>query len=320
MEKPPKSAPTPVRYLEIDETRAGQRLDNFLITQLKGVPKSRIYRLLRKGEVRVNRSRARPDYRIEAGDVVRLPPVRQATAEIKKPDARRFAWLADRILFEDEHLLALDKPAGMAVHGGSGVAVGLIEALRLLRPATRLELAHRLDRDTSGCLLLAKDRQALLALHAQLRAGEVEKRYHALVQGAWRGGTRRVAAALARDRVRAGERKVEVRETGKEAESRITPRQEYKIATLVEIELLTGRMHQARVHAAHIGHPIAGDDKYGDRDFNRRLRRLGLKRLFLHAASLRFRHPAGGGKMHIEAPLPSDLGAVLERLKHETSL
>lgn len=306
-----------VRLLEIDESRAGQRLDNFLLGQLKGVPRSHVYRLLRRGEVRVNGGRAKPDHRLEAGDRVRVPPVRTAAAR-PQAGAAGFEWLNDRVLYEDDQILALDKPAGLAVHGGSGVAVGLIEVLRSLRPRSPfIELAHRLDRDTSGCLLLAKDRPVLLALHRMFRAGEIEKRYLALVRGRWRGGPREVSAALERGPERAGERRVEVRASGREAASRFSPRGHYGPSTLVEIRLYTGRTHQARVHAAHIGHPIAGDEKYGERDFNREMRDLGLRRLFLHAASLRFAHPAGRARITVEAVLPPELSRLLERLRDE---
>ena len=316
--KPPSPA---VRYLEIDESRAGQRLDNFLIATLKGVPRSHIYRILRKGEVRINKGRARPDYRLEPGDVVRIPPLRQSSAKDLDPQqaAEGFAWLLPRILYEDEDLMVVNKPAGLAVHGGTGIGVGLIEALRGLRPeAPFLELAHRLDRDTSGCLLLAKTRPALLALHRMLRDGKMEKHYIALTAGAWRGGKREVSLALEKNSPSSGERKVAVSTEGKEATSLFMPRQRFSFSTLMEIKLITGRTHQARVHAAHLGHPIAGDDKYGDREFNQRLQRLGLKRLFLHALRLHFTHPQTGSKMDFEAPLPAELSSLLERLAHET--
>ena len=320
MEKVVKTPPSAVRYLEIDETRAGQRLDNFLIASLKGVPRSHIYRILRKGEVRINRGRVRPDYRLEAGDVVRIPPMRQSPVrELGAHQAAGFAWLLPRILYEDEDLLIVNKPAGLAVHGGSGIGVGLIEALRGLRPtAPFLELAHRLDRDTSGCLLLAKSRPALLALHRMLREGRMEKHYIALVAGVWRGGAREVSVALEKNQLRSGERRVEVAEEGKEATSRFTPHRRFGFATLMEIRLFTGRTHQARVHAAHLGHPIAGDDKYGDREFNRRLHLLGLKRLFLHARRLRFTHPQSACKIEVDAPLPEELSSLLERLTRES--
>jgi 23S rRNA pseudouridine955/2504/2580 synthase len=321
MEKVVNPPAPAVRYLEIDESRAGQRLDNFLIATLKGVPRSHIYRILRKGEVRINKGRARPDYRLEPGDVVRIPPLRQSSAKDLDPQqaAEGFAWLLPRILYEDEDLMVVNKPAGLAVHGGTGVGVGLIEALRGLRPeAPFLELAHRLDRDTSGCLLLAKTRPALLALHRMLRDGKMEKHYIALLAGAWRGGKREVSVALEKNRPSSGARKVAVAADGKEATSLFMPRQRFSFSTLMEIKLITGRTHQARVHAAHLGHPIAGDDKYGDREFNQRLQRLGLKRLFLHALRLHFTHPQTGSKMDFEAPLPAELSLLLERLAHET--
>jgi len=310
------SSPSSVRHVEIDETREGQRLDNFLLAVLKGVPKSRIYRCLRKGEVRVNKGRVGPEYRLQAGDVVRIPPVRVSVESTSKTHPGNFDWLADRVLYEDECLIVLDKPAGMAVHAGSGVTTGIIEALRSWRPqAPMLELVHRLDRETSGCLLIAKSRMALTHLHAQLRKGETAKHYLALVQGSFRHA-RTVTASLER-RERGGERMVQVADEGKKTASRFHPLRTFGIATLVEIELLTGRTHQARVHAAHIDHPIAGDDKYGDREFNRRMREFGLRRLFLHAARIEFRHPVRNKTMDAEAPLPDELTAVLDRLQTE---
>jgi 23S rRNA pseudouridine955/2504/2580 synthase len=321
MEKAEKSVSPAVRYVEIDESRAGQRLDNFLIATLKGVPRSHIYRILRKGEVRINKGRTHPDYRLEVGDVVRIPPLRLSPAKDIDPGAAEdnFGWLLTRILYEDDELLVVNKPAGLAVHGGTGVSVGLIEALRGLRPEMpALELAHRLDRETSGCLLLAKTRPAMLALHRMLREGKMEKYYVALIAGAWRGGARKLSFALEKNRPRAGEHRVEVSDEGKESVSLFTPLQRFSSATLMEIALLTGRTHQARVHAAHLGHPIAGDDKYGDREFNRCLHKLGLRRLFLHARQLRFAHPLTGNTIDIEAPLPDDLSTLLERLARET--
>jgi 23S rRNA pseudouridine955/2504/2580 synthase len=307
-----------VRQVEVDERHTGQRLDNFLIRELKGVPKSRIYRLLRKGEVRVNGGRVGPAYRLGEGDRVRIPPVRMAPAA-ERVSAEGYRWLAQRILYEDEQVLAIDKPPGLAVHSGSGVDTGLIEALRRLRPEQpMLELVHRLDRETSGCLLLAKSRAALTALHRQLREGGMDKRYFALVRGRWRGRERRVRAALEKGRLQSGERMVQVAEAGRAAESVFVPRQAFGHETLVEIRLKTGRTHQARVHAAHLGHPIAGDDKYGDREFNREMRALGLKRLFLHAGYLGFVHPVRGVGMHVESPLPPDLSTLLAQL-HESA-
>lgn len=314
MVKPDRAGAPTVQYVEVDESRAGQRLDNFLIRVLKGVPRSRVYRLLRRGEVRVNRARSRADYRLQVGDVVRLPPVRRA-APLTSLQGAAYDWLEARVLYEDEHLIVLDKPAGLAVHGGTRVDVGLIEALRSLRPhAPMLELVHRLDRETSGCLLIAKSRRALTALHRAWQEGGVEKRYIALVKGAWRGAAREVAAPLAKGRPTPGGREMRVAETGKGAASVFVPKRVRGVATLVEIRLLTGRMHQARVHAAYLGHPIAGDDKYGDRAFNREMRALGLRRLFLHARRLEFRHPVSGSRIRIESPLPPELTAVLEHL------
>jgi 23S rRNA pseudouridine955/2504/2580 synthase len=305
-----------VRYVEVGPESAGQRLDNFLLARLKGVPRSHIYRLLRKGEVRVNKGRARPETRLEEGDSVRIPPVRTAQSIAPAVEADRFAWLEERVLHEDEHLMVIDKPARLAVHGGSGVAVGLIEALRAIRPhSPYLELAHRLDRETSGCLLIAKRRASLLGLHEMLRGEGVDKRYLALLQGRWAGGTRTIEAGLDKGRRQAGERRVAVDEEGKESASRFHPKRRFASVTLVEVELLTGRMHQARVHAVHAGHPIAGDSKYGDRDFNATMKKLGLKRLFLHAASLRLRHPVTNQKLFFQSPLPAELQDVLDRLE-----
>ncbi len=311
-----------MRYCQVDADHDGQRLDNFLISNLKGVPRSHIYRILRTGEVRINRGRRAAGYRLRAGDRVRIPPLRLPA---NAPDRARLATGSDSveacILYEDDGLIVVDKPAGLAVHGGSGVNFGVIEALRAARPRARaLELVHRLDRDTSGCLLVAKRRPVLLALHAQLREGTMDKRYIALVQGRWHEKARRVQAPLAKYRLRSGERMVEVSEAGKEAVTRLSPRRRFANATLVEIKLLTGRTHQARVHAAHVGHPIAGDQKYGDREFNREMRRLGLKRLFLHAGSLGFLHPSTGVKLVLKAPLPDGLSSFLEYLQDEAPL
>ncbi|MEK6771442.1 MAG: RluA family pseudouridine synthase [Pseudomonadota bacterium] len=310
------AAPPSVRHVEVGPRHAGQRIDNFLLTALKGVPRSRIYRLLRKGEVRVNKGRAKPEYRLKEGDIVRLPPVRTSAPERLLTDASRFAWLNDRILYEDEALLIIDKPPGLAVHGGTGVSVGLIEALRALRGEDApLELAHRLDRDTSGCLILAKTREALLGLHRMLKDGGLRKTYLALLVGRWHGGPQDVEAALEKGRDVAGEKRVAVAEQGRPARSHFRPLDRYHDTTLVEIDLHTGRTHQARVHAAHLGHPVAGDEKYGDRDDNRRLRKLGIRRLFLHALRLSFPHPVTGKQLTVESPLPSDLEQGLEQIR-----
>ena len=302
-----------VRHLTVGDAQAGQRIDNFLLTHLKGVPKSHVYRLLRKGEVRVNKGRIKPDYRLKAGDSVRIPPVRCSEARSPLQAAAAPQWLEDRVLFEDAALLVLDKPSGMAVHGGSGQSYGVIEALRALRPnAPFLELAHRLDRDTSGCLLIAKKSAMLRGLHELLRDGGVHKHYLALLQGRWKGGARRVDLPLEKNVLQSGERMVRVSAEGKIALSMFRPRQALAGATLVEVVLDTGRTHQIRVHAAAIGHPIAGDDKYGSLEFNKAMRALGLRRLFLHAHQLSLSRPDSGELASFDAPLPEDLQRVLE--------
>lgn len=320
----PKAKKGPqARFVTVDEASEGQRLDNFLLRELKGVPRGRIYRMVRMGEVRINKGRCKPDSRLRVGDIVRIPPVRTATPAARpERSARDLSWLEDHILFEDEDLMVVNKPSGMAVHGGSGIQLGLIEAMRLLRPAEReLELVHRLDRDTSGCLLLAKRRSTLRQLHADLREGRVHKRYVALVRGIWEGKGRRVSLPLEKNRLQGGERMVSVGAEGKESVSRFIPRQNFSAgAALVAIDLVTGRTHQARVHAAHLGHPIAGDAKYGDKEFNRQIRAYGLQRLFLHAERLEFIHPRKACKMVIEAPLPPELAETIDRIKHATSL
>ncbi|MEJ2646514.1 MAG: 23S rRNA pseudouridine(955/2504/2580) synthase RluC [Gammaproteobacteria bacterium] len=310
----PAPKPAAVRVVEVASEDADQRIDNFLMRHLKGVPRSRIYRILRRGEVRVNGRRTGPDYRICAGDKVRIPPVRTAAGGGGPAPVR--PGLEAAILYEDDRYLVLDKPSGLAVHGGSGVSHGVIEALRALRPQARfLELAHRLDRETSGCLLVAKRRSALRAVHELLRGGGVEKRYLALVQGAWQGGPRQVNAPLRKNQLRSGERMVRVDPTGKSAQTWFRPVTVYGQATLVEAHLGTGRTHQIRVHAAHSGHPIAGDEKYGDEGFNRAMRSLGLRRLFLHAQSLAFTEPDSDREIHVSAPLAPDLRAVLDALE-----
>ncbi len=305
------SATPAVRTVEIDPERAGQRVDNYLMSELKGVPRTWVYRVLRKGEVRVNGRRIKPDYRLAAGDRLRIPPVR---VRAEGPAARPAAWLEDRILYEDRDLLVLDKPSGMAVHGGSGVSQGVIEALRATRKDARfLELVHRLDRETSGCLMVAKRRSALRRLHELLRRGGVEKRYLALVAGDWRE-PRWIDAPLRKNSLRGGERLVRVSADGKPARSRFEPLTAFGEATLVEVVLDTGRTHQIRVHAAHAGHPLAGDPRYGDEAFNRRLRELGLRRLFLHAHRLAFSPGEDRPPVDVSAPLPEDLAAVVDRL------
>lgn len=286
---------------------------------LKGAPRSLIYRILRRGEVRVNKGRIKPEYRVQTGDQVRIPPVRTA-APVPRGGAGGGGEgagerLEQRILYEDERLLVIDKPAGMAVHGGSGLSFGVIEALRAARPdAHFLELVHRLDRETSGCLLIAKKRSELRSLHDLLRQGKVDKRYLALVRGRWALGEHLIDAPLLKNQLRSGERLVTVDAEGKAADSRFRPLDIFAEASLVEVDLGTGRTHQIRVHGAHVGHPLAGDEKYGDEGFNRRMRELGLRRLFLHAHSIGFSDPATGREVHVSTPLPDDLRTVLDRL------
>lgn len=304
--------------VEIDLDHSGQRLDNYLLTRLKGVPRSRIYRLVRRGEVRINKGRVAPGYRLQRGDLVRIPPVRTGVSGAASVPERP-AWVDD-ILYEDDDLLVLNKPAGAAVHAGTGVAAGVIEILRHYRPDLRfLDLVHRLDRATSGCLLLAKRRSALTALHADLRQNSrkqhrIRKTYTALLAGRI-PEAKTVTAALEKNQVQSGERMVKVSGSGRYAHSRFLPQKHFAQATLVKINLYTGRTHQARVHAAHLGHPVAGDDKYGDKSFNAALRALGLRRMFLHASGLTFTHPATGAKVEVTAPLPDDLQAVLDNMR-----
>lgn len=310
------NSPQSVRHVDVGPGEEGQRIDNFLLRVLKGVPRSHVYRLLRRGEVRVNGKRSRPEHRLVAGDTVRLPPVRTAMPEgpSRVPAAPREA-VRSAIIHEDSRMLALDKPSGLAVHGGSGLAFGVIETLRALYPGESLELAHRLDRDTSGVLIVARDRASLRAVHALLREGNVDKRYLTLLKGRWTLGRKRITAPLKTNLRQGGERVVKVHEDGKEAASTFEPVRRFGArATLVEVGLHTGRTHQIRVHAAFAGHPVAGDDKYGDREFDREMKSLGLRRMFLHAHSIAFTWPDTGRPCQIVAPLPAELENVLERL------
>jgi 23S rRNA pseudouridine955/2504/2580 synthase len=317
--KPTTSAPTKARIVEVDEERAGQRIDNFLLASLKGVPKSRVYRMLRKGEVRVNKGRIKAHYRLKSGDAVRIPPVRMAEPEaLVSPGARVLKRIESSIIAEEKGFLLLNKPTGIAVHGGSGLKYGVIEALRMLRPdAPYLELVHRLDRDTSGCLLIAKRRSVLREMHRLLREKGMDKRYLALVKGQWQGGERRVDAPLLKYTVKSGERLVRVSDEGKPAVSIFRPVTIFADASLVEVSLLTGRTHQIRVHAESIGHPIVGDDKYGDEAFNRQMKQYGVRRLFLHARSLGFSLKGLDEQLpdyQFTAPLGDELEAVLNGL------
>jgi 23S rRNA pseudouridine955/2504/2580 synthase len=309
----PKS-PVALRTVTADE--AGQRIDNFLMRHFKTVPRSRVYRLLRKGEVRVNRKRVEAEYRIQEGDEVRLPPVRiDAGDEPGRPSSSLMELLERAIIFQDKHVLVIDKPAGVAVHGGSGMSFGVIEALRASRPRETLELVHRLDRDTSGCLVIARDRSTLTALHALIRNGGMHKTYMALVAGSWQLGTKRIDAPLATDNRQHGERHVRVAAAGKDSVSVFKPVQFFgPLATLMEVDIPTGRTHQIRVHASFAGHPLLGDDKYGDRERNAELKGHGLKRTFLHAQSVAFEWPGSGVPFHVSAPLPDELAAVLDAI------
>ncbi|HWQ95056.1 MAG TPA: 23S rRNA pseudouridine(955/2504/2580) synthase RluC [Gammaproteobacteria bacterium] len=315
MREPCKKEPTPAQFVEINAVYAGQRIDNYLLSHLKGVPRSLVYRIVRSGEVRVNKGRIKAGYRLQAGDTVRIPPLRLSEEGApSQPGGQFLERIQSSVLYEDDELLILNKPAGIAVHGGSGVSHGVIEALRALRPeAPFLELVHRLDRDTSGCLMIAKQRTTLLNLHKLLREGGVTKHYLALVKGRWRGKGRIIDAALRKNLLESGERRVKVSEEGKEAQSLFEPMTLYKECSLMQIQLMQGRTHQIRVHAAHAGHPIAGDSKYGDPDFNRYMKSLGLKRMFLHARSVACQL-SSGRKVHVTAPLGEDLQAMLKRL------
>lgn len=307
-----------VRIVAISTDEAGQRIDNFLRAQLKGVPKSMVYRILRKGEVRVNKKRIEPEYKLEAGDEVRIPPVRVAEREDEavSPHLQKVTALADAILCEDDHILVLNKPSGTAVHGGSGLCFGVIEGLRALRPEARfLELVHRLDRDTSGVLLVAKKRSALRSLHEQLREKGMQKDYLALVRGQWQSHMKNVQAPLLKNMLQSGERIVRVSQKGKPSETRFKVEERYAFATLVRCSPVTGRTHQIRVHTQYAGHPIAFDDRYGDWEFDKQLADTGLSRLFLHAASLKFIHPGTGDVLHIEAPMDDQLKRCLQVLR-----
>ena len=311
---------SPVSYVEAQEGDDGQRLDNFLLRTLGAVPRSLIYRILRTGEVRVNGRRAKPAYRLVAGDKVRLPPLqgagrKQASDASKAPSKSLRDFVAAAVVHEDRDLIVVNKPAGVAVHGGSGVSFGVIEALRAVHPELKeLELVHRLDRETSGCLLIAKRRAVLRDLHAQLRERQMKKRYLTLVAGKWPFGAKTIDLPLKTNLKQGGERVVRVHSEGQQAVTTFKPIEQFgKIATLLDVDLGTGRTHQIRVHAAHAGYPVAGDEKYGDREKDAKLKEYGLTRMFLHAASLTFRR--GEELFTVTAPLPPELEAVLERLR-----
>ncbi|MGV8863693.1 MAG: 23S rRNA pseudouridine(955/2504/2580) synthase RluC [Pseudomonas sp.] len=309
--------PTPgVQLVEVAPELAGQRIDNFLFTYLKGVPKTLIYRILRKGEVRVNKGRIKPEYKLKGGDIIRVPPLRLPERDEPVPVAQGLLQrLEAAIVYEDKALIVLNKPAGIAVHGGSGLNYGVIEAFRQMRPdAKELELVHRLDRDTSGLLMIAKKRSMLRHLHEALRGDGVDKRYMALVRGHWETAQKRVNAPLLKSNLRSGERMVEVNDEGKEALTLFKVLRRFgDFATMVEAKPVTGRTHQIRVHTLHAGHCIAGDTKYGDEDFSREIRDLGGKRLFLHAYMLTVPLP-DGGELKLQAPVDDMWAKTVERL------
>lgn len=306
-----------VTFHEVDAEYAGQRLDNFLIRLLKGVPKSRIYRLLRKGEVRVNKGRVKADTRLKAGDIIRVAPIRTAQSQSSEmPGSQMRKRLNDSIVFEDDGIIVIDKPSGIAVHGGSGVSFGVIEGLRADRPESRfLELVHRLDRETSGCLMLAKSRAVLVHLQQQMQKKQIKKTYQALVMGRWPKGKSTINAPLKKNTLSSGERMVRVDAEGKASVTHFKIAETFDQATLLDIRLETGRTHQIRVHCQFSGQAIAGDPKYGDSIFNQNMRGLGLKRLFLHANSLEFMHPISGERISVDAPLSNDLKNILNKLK-----
>jgi 23S rRNA pseudouridine955/2504/2580 synthase len=306
-----------VRFITIDSEDAGQRVDNFLVKTLKGVPKSHIYRLLRKGEIRANKKRIKPEYKLQDEDILRIAPIRVSEkTDTVSTQLNVVAKLEKQILFEDERLIVINKPSGMAVHGGSGLSFGLIEAMRALRPDARmLELVHRLDRDTSGCLVIAKKRSALRNLHEQLRNKTVQKFYHALVKGKWSSKITKVTESLKKNDLKSGERVVVVDNiNGKESETRFKVLQQYENATLIRAFPVTGRTHQIRVHCQIKGHSIACDAKYGNEAFDEEMKKIGLKRLFLHAASIEFTHPLSNERIKIEAPLDDSLQKALNKL------
>lgn len=305
-----------VHTVTIDERHAGQRIDNFLFTYLKGVPKSRVYRCLRQGEVRVNKKRCKPDYRLQQEDQVRIPPLRVAeTKELGKPGFNQMKAIEQNILYEDEGLIILNKPAGMATHGGSGISFGAIEIMRHLRPKARfLELVHRLDRDTSGCLMIAKKRTVLTEVQQLSKDGKIEKIYLTLVRGHWPKQQTKISFPLLKHQLQSGERMVRVSALGKPALTYIEVMQQFANATLLKVKLGTGRTHQIRVHTSHSGYPITNDEKYGDKDFNKQMRAKGLHRLFLHAASLQFEIPSSGKIIGVCACVDKELWDFLTNL------
>lgn len=311
-----------IQQLTVTNEYSGQRLDNFLMSRLKGLPKSRLYRIIRKGELRINKKRVKPDYRLQVGDIIRIPPLRLAPRTPKNILNANLAELLEKsIIFEDKHFLVLNKPSGMAVHGGSGIHLGVIEALRLLRPQLKfLELVHRLDRDTSGCLLLAKKSSILKELHELLRSGQMKKTYIALVAGHWPKSLRKIDAPLYKNQLQSGERIVLVQAEGKSSLTEFSVQHYYVESTLIAAKPITGRTHQIRVHAQFAKHPIIGDEKYGEKEINKKMRQLGCKRLFLHASQLEFTLGSTGKTITLAAKLPEDLNQVLKNLTSLSNL
>ncbi|WP_404361917.1 23S rRNA pseudouridine(955/2504/2580) synthase RluC [Marinobacter sp.] len=313
---PPETVRSAVQWLTVDPENEGQRLDNYLMALFRGVPRSLIYRVIRKGEVRINKGRVRPDTRIRAGDQVRVPPLSQKTKEEKAPPGSRVQGVIEgAVIFENDDMLVVNKPSGIAVHGGSGLDFGLIEVLRAARPAARfLELVHRLDRDTSGLVMIAKKRSALRHLQEELRQRRVRKHYHALVEGNWPATVTIVDEPLLRFELKSGERRVRIDQSGKASRTLYQVLSVFEGYTLVQASPVTGRTHQIRVHCAHMGHPVAGDDKYMDDAGQRAFRSIGGQRLMLHARALQFELPGNGGNMELEAPWDEAFAALVDKL------
>ena len=310
----------PARQIVVDLEHDGRRIDNFLAWMLKGIPRDRIYRMLRSGEVRVNGGRIRQDHRLITGEILRLPPVRMCPNEGRAPPEGLRAVVRDSVLYEDQELLVLNKPARIAVHGGVGIRHGLIEVLRDLRPdAPYIELVHRLDRGTSGCLMIAKRPRFLRAMHGLIRSGAIAKTYLGLISGHWPVSAGVIKTGLRKNGVRSSERRVCVTDDGKFSETHIEPIERFENANLVRVQLKTGRTHQIRVHTAYAGHPLAGDDKYGDKAFNRAMRHYGLRDLFLHSYRVEFVAPDSGERISVKASLPAGLLSVLESLRRDRS-
>ena len=311
-----------IQYLTAAIDSIDQRLDNYLLSRLKGLPKSRLYRIIRKGEVRVNKKRVKPDYRLQEGDIIRVPPLKLSRLTEKKPPNEKLASLLEKaIIFEDKNFLAINKPSGLAVHGGSGIQLGVIETLRAIRPQQKhLELVHRLDRDTSGCLLIAKKSSVLKELHELLRSGAIKKIYLALVVGHWPKSLQKIDVPLYKNQLQSGERIVQVNQAGKICLTEFRPIDYFSDTTLVEAMPITGRTHQIRVHAQYAKHPVIGDEKYGDKLANKRLKALGCRRLFLHASQLNFILASTKQTFALKAELPYELRCLLKQLGNCNSL